>query len=119
MFKLNWIEALGDRNPQLLRELKGRLKPRNLILAGAISLLGQFLLLMAFLVRLPQGTLNNVVADAKSDPYCTGSIEYDRSRTCLVDGLGSFLVEWQKWSLDLFLAVSVIGIFSLLVAGTY
>ena len=119
MLKLDWIEALGDRNPQLLRELKGRLKPRNLVLVVAISLLGQFLLLMAFLVRLPQGTLNDIAESSRREPYCTGSIDYGRDRTCLVDGLGNLLVDWQKWSLDLFLALSVIGIFSLLVAGTY
>lgn len=119
MFKLDWIEALGDRNPQLLRELKGRLKPRNLILAVAISLLGQFLLFMTFLARLPQGRLEDVAAFSKSDPYCTGSIDYGNARTCLVDGWGNLVVDWQKWSLDLFLALSIIGIFSLLVAGTY
>lgn len=42
--KLNWLERLGDWNPQLMRELKGRLKLRNLLIAGVISLLGQFLL---------------------------------------------------------------------------
>jgi hypothetical protein len=119
MIKLDWVEALGDWNPQLLRELKGRLKPRNLILAVAISLLGQLLLFMTFLARLPQGTLKSPETFPYSDPYCTGSINYGRDRTCLVDGLGNLLVDWQKWSLDLFLALSVIGIFSLLVAGTY
>ena len=119
MLKLNWLDLVGDRNPQLLRELKGRLKPRNLILAVAISLLGQSLVLMAFLARLPQDTLDDVEEFSKSDPYCTGSVVYDSDRTCLVDGLGNLLVDWQRWSLDLFLALSVIGIFGLLVAGTY
>jgi len=40
--KLNWIQQLGDWNPQLLRELKGRLKLRNLLIAAAISQLSQF-----------------------------------------------------------------------------
>ena len=119
MLKLNWLDLVGDRNPQLLRELKGRLKPRNLILAVAISLLGQSLVLMTFLARLPQDTLDDVEEFSKSDPYCTGSVVYDSDRTCLVDGLGNLLVDWQRWSLDLFLALSVIGIFGLLVAGTY
>lgn len=48
MFKLDLFEALGDWNPQLLRELQGRLKPRNLILAGAISLIIQALIIMIF-----------------------------------------------------------------------
>ncbi len=120
MLKLDWIEALGDWNPQLLRELKGRLKPGNLILSVAISLLGQFLLLMAFLVRLPQGRLDNISAEfSRVDFYCTGPIDYGISRPCLVDGLGNLLVDWQKWSLDLFLTLSIIAIFTLLVAGTY
>ncbi|PSB33533.1 ABC transporter permease [Chlorogloea sp. CCALA 695] len=120
MLKLDWIEALGDRNPQLLRELKGRLKPRNLILAGAISILGQFLLLMSFLVRLPHPIVeNNIEVLPTIDPYCTRSIAHDNDRTCLVDAAGDLLIDWQRWSLDLFLILSVIGIFSLLVAGTY
>ncbi len=75
--RLNQIDRLSDWNPQLLRELKGRLKPRNLLLAGAISLLGQFLL------------------------------------------LGGFLIDRQAWWLDFFIILSFIGIFALIVAGTY
>ena len=101
MLKLDWIEALGDRNPQLLRELKGRLKPRNLIVAGAISLLGQFVLFLFFWGRIPYATIDTASSTSgfvfpKVDPYCTGSIDYDRSRTCLVDGLGNLLVDWQN-----------------------
>ncbi len=124
MLKLNWIEALGDWNPQLLREINGRLKPRNLILAGAISLLGQFILFLFFLGRIPYATIDTASSTSgfgfpNNDPYCTGSYVYGNDRTCLVDGLGNLVVDWQKWSLDLFLALSVIGIFGLLVAGTY
>ena len=119
MLKLDWIEALGDRNPQLLRELKGRLKPRNVILAVAISVLGQLLLFMTFLARLPQGTLKSPETFPNSDDYCTGSYVYSNARKCLVDAVGDLVVDWQKWSLDLFLVLSIIGIFGLLVAGTY
>ncbi|MBD1930495.1 MULTISPECIES: hypothetical protein [Cyanophyceae] len=42
---LRWIERLGDWNPQLLRELKGNLKNRNLLITVGISVLTQFLLL--------------------------------------------------------------------------
>ncbi len=121
MLKLEWLNPLGDWNPQLLRELKGRLKPRNLILAGAISILGQFLLLMSFLLRVPRATLDSNLIEVlpTNDSYCTGSINYSNDRTCLVDAAGDLLIDWQKWSLDLFLILSVIGIFGLLVAGTY
>ncbi len=61
MLKLNWLDPLGDWNPQLLRELKGRLKPRNVILAVALSILGQFLLWVSFLMRMPHPTTDLTV----------------------------------------------------------
>ena len=122
MLKLDWIEALGDRNPQLLRELKGRLKPRNVILAVALSILGQFLLWVSFLMDIPHPTTYLAVYKEgfpKSNLYCTGSINYGHNRQCLVDAVGNVVVDWQKWSLDLFLVLSIIGIFGLIVGGTY
>ncbi len=119
MLKLDSIETLGDWNPQLLRELQGRLKPRNLILAGAISLCGQLLLFITFLGRLPKGTLDQPTEFPQSDPYCTGFITYGNDRKCLADAAGELVIDWQKWSLDWFLVLSIIGIFGLIVAGTY
>jgi hypothetical protein len=40
------VDRIGDLNPQLFRELKGRLKTRNCVITIAISLLGQIILLM-------------------------------------------------------------------------
>jgi hypothetical protein len=37
-----WLDVVGDRNPQLFRELKGRLKWRSALLVGFVALLGQF-----------------------------------------------------------------------------
>lgn len=122
MLKLDLFETLGDWNPQLLRELKGRLKPRNLILAIALSVLGQFLLWVYFLIRIPHPTADLAFYKGSfpsSHPYCTGFITYENDRKCLVDAAGDLLVDWQRWSLDLFLVLSIIGIFSLLVGGTY
>lgn len=45
------IDIVGDRNAQLFRELKGRLNPRNLLLAGGLSFGGQLLLVAAFSER--------------------------------------------------------------------
>lgn len=39
------LDRLGNWNPQLLRELKGRLKPRNVIITIALSLVSQLMLL--------------------------------------------------------------------------
>ena len=122
MFKLNWIEALGDRNPQLLRELKGRLKVRNVIFTVVTSLLGQFLLWVSFLMRMPHPTTDLTVYKGgflKNNFYCTGSYVSSDNRSCLTNATGELLVDWQRWSLDLFLALSVISIFSLLLVGIY
>jgi hypothetical protein len=112
---LNWINQVGDWNPQLLRELKGRLKPRNLILTTAISLLGQFILLMYFQTQLPSQA--NIVYTS-SNKYCTGRTVY-YARECLADRFDNVIINWQAWSLDLFTWLSMIGCFTLLVAGTY
>lgn len=114
--KLNWLERLGDWNPQLMREIKGRLKPRNLLIAGTISLVGQFLLLLLAQAQLPTAITNRL--DDIQNKYCTGKSEYDDPK-CLQDALGNFVINWQVWWLELFLWLSMIGIFALLVAGTY
>ena len=44
---LNQLERLGNWNPQLIRELKSRLKPQNLAIALTLSLVGQVLIGMS------------------------------------------------------------------------
>ena len=112
---LNWINQVGDWNPQLLREIKGRLKSRNLLLSGAISLLGQFILFMYFQTQLP--TKLDLVYTHYSK-YCTGSARF-HSPKCLADEFGDVIINWQLWYLDLFTWLSIIGCFTLLAAGTY
>ena len=48
------LDRLGNWNPQLLREWKGRLKPLPVILALALSLLMQVGLVFSFGLMLPQ-----------------------------------------------------------------
>lgn len=121
MMKFNWIDKLGDWNPQLLRELKGRLKPRNLVIAIAISLLGQFLLFQYFQSQLPVAGAIGSSDYPYYHQYCTGNSRdsFDYLYLCLRDASGNFAINWQQWSLDLFVFQSFIGIFALLVAGTY
>lgn len=112
---LNWLDKLGDWNPQLLRELKGRLKTRNLLIAGTLSLLGQLLLFLYFYNQLP--------VDATSDvhhPYCTGNNEgrYGMNE-CLRDVAGNIIINWQHFWIEPFACLSLIGIFALLVIGSY
>ncbi|BAY61326.1 hypothetical protein NIES22_13910 [Calothrix brevissima NIES-22] len=113
---LNWMNQIGDWNPQLLRELKGRLKSRNLLLSAAVSLLGQFILFMYFRTQLPNKL---ELGYNPSDKYCTGVTEYGDQRKCLVDAFGEVIINWQLWHLDVFTWLSIIGCFTLLTAGTY
>lgn len=112
---LNLVNQLGEWNPQLFREIKGRLKPRNILIAVALSFLGQLLLLIGFAGELP------VVEEEKIgySRYCTGVTQEYSSPTCLSDGLGGFVINWSLWWQDVFVWLSIIGIFALLVVGTY
>lgn len=113
---LPWIDQIGEWNPQLFREIKGRMVPRNILIAVAISLVGQLLLLMSFASQLPVPNENNEVIYSR---YCTGSSPNYSDPTCLADGLGGFVINWQVWWTDVFVWLSVIGVFTLLLAGTY
>jgi len=50
---ISWIDRIGNWNPQLLREIRGKLKLRNLIVAISLSLLFQILLLLFYSQRIP------------------------------------------------------------------
>jgi hypothetical protein len=159
---LNFIDKVGEWNPQLMRELKGRLKPFNIVIASSISLLGQLVLFLYQLREIP-GEQYSLIA-----PYCNLHKFYENQQTGLYNQQSQFyqqletfrrlklpekvqeiqlqqktvekqLADFQKhlsnnfcpteqinmqlWWRDhfeyIFLTLSVVFIFSLLVAGTY
>ena len=113
--RLNVVNQLGDWNPQVFRELKGRLKPRNVLITVAISLVGQLILLMSFASQLPvAGDIN-----PQYNRYCTEPTKQSRYPMCIGDGFSGFEINWQLWWQDVFIWLSLIGIFALLVVGTY
>ncbi len=74
MFTLNeWLDRIGDWNPQLLREIRGRLKFRTLIAVISISLLMQIVMILFFTQLTPGGV-------------CTGSLR----DPCI-------FVPWDRW----------------------
>jgi len=156
---LNLIDKIGDWNPQLLRELKGRLKIFPVLIAFATSLLGQLVLFLYQFADLPH---DNYSAFEK---YCKLGLSYEQERIkletqyqqlqaqfklysspekfdpvklneiktqiaqqshtpsitnqiCPLDQLNMQLW-WQDHWEYIFLSLSVIFIFTLLVAGTY
>ncbi|NEP47074.1 MAG: ABC transporter permease, partial [Okeania sp. SIO2H7] len=82
-------QQLGEKNAQLFRELKGRLKPRNIALALGISFVAQLLILMSFRSRLPVSRVSRAI-----DKYCTGSApeHYYREYHCLKDSAGNLVI---------------------------
>jgi hypothetical protein len=62
--QLNFLDRIGDWNPQVFREIKGRLNVRNIAIAVASSLLGQLLLFLSWLNQLPHYPYY------QEQPYC-------------------------------------------------
>jgi len=112
---MNLINQLGEWNPQLFREVKGRLKSRNGAIALGVSVFSQLLLVFTFVEKLPgRGILRN--------RYCTGGMEtksYYVSYQCLMDTYSNPDINWQLWWTDIFIWMSAIGIFTMLIVGTY
>ncbi|MBD1870185.1 ABC transporter permease [Cyanobacteria bacterium FACHB-471] len=107
--RLNLLDQIGDWNPQLFRELKGRLKSRNVLIAIGLSLMAQFLLLNFFNNQLPN-------LSRTYSKYCT---EYDpASYGCLKQG-GDYLIDWMMWWRDIFIALNWGIILVLMLAGVY
>ena len=113
-----------DWNPQLFRELKGKLKTRNVIIAAAISVVIQFVCVINLLGDLPdpdpQGTLGVQYGrygmgfiNYAPDEYYRQHLPYSK------DLLDNWVINWQLLWLDLFIILSIISIFGLLVVGTY
>lgn len=110
------FDRLGNWNPQLLRELKGRLNLRNLAIVIGLSLFGQLLLFLFQLGRLPSGhKFVNV-----QNTYCTGPRNYPYSDpNCLLGPDRAFLINWPLWWQDLFILISIASLCILLVSGSY
>ncbi|MEC4850177.1 MAG: hypothetical protein SAJ12_04130, partial [Jaaginema sp. PMC 1079.18] len=119
------LDTIGNWNPQLFRELKGRLKSRNISLAAGISAIIQGLIYLVFLTRYPgehdtfhRYCIGQVPPDTDVyDPYKLSNLQY-----CLRDAAGLLrdgVFNSKLWWLDLFTTLSFVSIFTLLVIGVY
>lgn len=113
------LNSIGELNPQLFREIKGRLKPRNVLIGSLVSVVFQAFTFLFYLSALP--------ADPPYDKdytppnrYCTDYLTSKYSNfLCVKDAQGTWEINWQLWWLDIYVALSVVAIFGLLVVGTY
>ncbi|MCU0535503.1 MAG: ABC transporter permease, partial [Hydrococcus sp. Prado102] len=128
-----FVDRLGQLNPQLFRELKGRLKPRTLGIAAAISFLAQGLIYLYYQNRLPLPASQYTQLNLElSNRYCIGAPpknwggysnsypnQYIPQNFCIKDLTGNWTINWQLWWLDLFIWLGIFGILALLIAGTH
>ncbi|NJO52197.1 MAG: hypothetical protein HC840_25515 [Leptolyngbyaceae cyanobacterium RM2_2_4] len=106
---MNLLDQIGDWNPQLFRELKGRLKSRNVLIAFGLSLMAQFLLLNFFNSQLPG-------AGRSYSKYCA---EYDPATYNCVKQGGVYLIDWAMWWRDIFITLNWGIILVVMLAGVY
>ncbi|WP_138498141.1 ABC transporter permease [Nostoc sp. PA-18-2419] len=131
---LNFIDKIGDANPQLLRELKGRLKFFHVAIAVATSLLLQLVVFLYQFREFPgeKYSLTNTYCRLRSAYGQLLTQAYQQSDQSKIAELNNFIsknfcpenqIDWQLWWRDhweyIFLSFSVIFVFTLLVAGTY
>lgn len=143
------VNKVSEWNPQFFREIKGRLNPRNFALAGGVSLLTQLLVYISFIsdkpgsyipgmssryCRLrPQYLQYEMQYSQISDQFYNGGssgqdvglleVQLEKLRTqmnadCPTDAINLQLWRQEYWT-DIFIWLSLIGFFALLVVGTY
>ncbi|HBE16680.1 MAG TPA: ABC transporter permease [Cyanobacteria bacterium UBA11149] len=122
----NWLDRIGEWNPQVWREVKGRLKYKNIAIASAVSLICQFFLYLYYRSLLPVfqhykdfhryciGTRPKNFQGCPIDHGCPNSNTF-----CVTDKIGNLIINWQLWWQDFFVGISVFAMFALLVAGSY
>jgi hypothetical protein len=112
MFK---FDAIGDFNPQLLRELKSRWNLRNGAIAAVISLLAQAMVLMSMYSKLPDNGASGRSMTYPYNNYCMAVLK-DR---CTVDSLGNILINWSKWWAETATSLSWLMFYGLFAGGVY
>jgi hypothetical protein len=116
------VDKLGDSNPQIFRELKERLTPRNITLALVCAAIVQGLVLLYFNGQIPVPTDEALSAQKLGvhSSYCLvpPNSGYDESY-CRLSPIGGFVIDWQKWWLDIFTCLAWMLPFGLILGSVY
>src|SRR4028118_376861 len=116
---LHLLDKIGNWNPQLFREIKGRLNIGNMAIASAFSLSGQLLLLMYYSAQIPVTPANREYAYPIYHRFCLFKNANSYEKECVRDALGNLAIDWPMWWLEIFTWLSILSVLALLVAGTY
>ena len=131
MMLTNFIDRLGEWNPQIFRELKERLSLKNLGIATAGAILIQGFVWFYYSSQIPEPTAYTTKDGASkifeaSSRYCTApdnsATDYYRSYTCSLNtaiGQGGFNINWQTWWLDVFTCLSWMVAIGLILGAVY
>jgi hypothetical protein len=111
------IDRMGNMNPQIFREFKQRLTPRNISIAAVLSFLGQGLIWFSYYSQIP-------VADPRiremASQYCYSSTPNDSyNKLCKIDMAGNFLIDWKYWWSEIFNNLSFLLPLALLLGSMY
>ncbi len=104
-----------DCNPQLLREIKGKINGRNIFIVSFISMLTQLLVVTSHLGKLPDMDQSYYQVSR----YCTIPRAYNLRHFLCHSKLGIWQINWELFWHDIFIVFSIVSIFILLVIGTY
>ncbi|MGI0493367.1 hypothetical protein ACN4EG_16415 [Alkalinema pantanalense CENA528] len=96
-----WLNQIGDRNPQLLREWRGRLQVRSFLVTLGLVVLAEVLFAASYINRLPG-------PDRAYSSFCLNG---DYSPNCLID--------WSKWWLSMFRDLNWLMPFAIFLPGIY
>ncbi|MEG3977806.1 hypothetical protein QT970_24785 [Microcoleus sp. herbarium8] len=114
---LNILDTIGNWNPQLFREIKGRLKIGNIAVASLLSICAQLLLFWTYRAQIPVPPPAGQYTNPTYNKFCS-SLDANNP-ICLRDVAGNFQINWQYWYLELFVYLSIFSAIALLVVGTY
>jgi hypothetical protein len=106
-----YFDAIGDFNPQLLRELKSRWSWRNGAITTAISGLAQGIVLLSFYSKLPTSANSSYPAR----DYCLTLVK----EKCSIDALGNVLIDWTRWWGEVAIGISWVMFYGLFAGGVY
>jgi hypothetical protein len=124
----NLIDTAGDWNPQLFRELKERLKLKNIGLATGGSILIQGFVWFYFYSQIPvtivetKNGASMISISPLHSSYCLtdgSNKDYRQFDLCTLNSLGEVNINWQHWWSDLFICLSWILPLGLIVGSVY
>ena len=108
----DWLLLLGDWNPQLLRELRGRFTGRSIAAVASISLVIQGLSLFYF-----QRQLTFPIQVATT--YCVATFWNAHETVCEMNARNQPVINWQVWWFQIFHHLTWVSVLILLILGSY